>query len=173
MIQYLGNTLDEFPGAANQTRCFAHTVNLIAKAILKPFDARKAKDIQLFNDVAHALADLAEGHDSDAHTTGDDDKEDEEDKEGNHEDEEEDNETKSSLEPIGSMLLKVRSHFIDHNHKLRQTCCLVATQNCARSQELDDNPPASMVQDSVHSQPSIMYDATGCTNALEFHLRHA
>ena len=31
MIQYLGNTLDEFPGPANQTRCFVHTVNLIAK----------------------------------------------------------------------------------------------------------------------------------------------
>jgi len=38
MIKYLGDTLDNFPGPANQTWCFAHTVNLIAKSILKPFD---------------------------------------------------------------------------------------------------------------------------------------
>ncbi len=63
MIQYLGDTLDAFPGSTNQTRCFVHTINLIAKSILKPFDARKTNDIQAFNNVAHALANLAEGHD--------------------------------------------------------------------------------------------------------------
>jgi hypothetical protein len=38
MIEYLGNTLDDFPSATNQMWCFVHTVNLIAKLILKPFD---------------------------------------------------------------------------------------------------------------------------------------
>ena len=38
MIKYLGDTLDDFPGPANQTQCFAHTMNLITKSILKPFD---------------------------------------------------------------------------------------------------------------------------------------
>jgi hypothetical protein len=57
MIRHLGETLDEFPGLANQTRCFVHTVNLIAKSILSPFDAWKMKDRSEFNDVAQALAD--------------------------------------------------------------------------------------------------------------------
>jgi hypothetical protein len=52
MIRYLGETLDEFPGPANQTRCFVHTINLIAKSVLRPFDAQKTKDISEFNDVA-------------------------------------------------------------------------------------------------------------------------
>ena len=49
MIQYLGETLDEFHSSANQMQCFVHTVNLIAKSILRPFDAQKAKDISEFN----------------------------------------------------------------------------------------------------------------------------
>jgi hypothetical protein len=45
MIKYLGNTLDDFPGATNQMQCFVHTVNLIAKSILKLFDTRKTNEI--------------------------------------------------------------------------------------------------------------------------------
>jgi hypothetical protein len=102
MIQYLGDALDEFPGPANQTRCFVHTVNLIAKSILKPFDGRKAKDIREFNDVAQALAHSAEvcGQEEDSeHMTDEEDME--------EDDEEEDLEFDASLEPIRSMLLKV------------------------------------------------------------------
>ena len=50
MIKYLSDTIDDFPGPANQTWCFVHTVNLIAKSILKPFDAQKTKGIGSFND---------------------------------------------------------------------------------------------------------------------------
>jgi len=46
MIKYLGNNLDEFPSAANQTWCFMHTINLVAKAILRSFDIRRKKDIR-------------------------------------------------------------------------------------------------------------------------------
>jgi hypothetical protein len=45
MIKHLSNMLDDFPGPANQTRCFMHMVNLIAKSILKPFDIQKNKDV--------------------------------------------------------------------------------------------------------------------------------
>jgi len=34
MIAELENLLDEFPGAANQTRCFTHILNLVVKSIL-------------------------------------------------------------------------------------------------------------------------------------------
>ena len=123
MIQYIGDTLEDFPGASNQTRCFVHTVNLIAKSILKPFDERhgKKKDIQSFNDAAHALAGLAEEHDPDectesmAHATGDKEEEGDKEKGGDLEDEEED----TRLEPIRSMLLKVCLHSINHNPELR------------------------------------------------------
>jgi len=114
MIKYLGDTLDDFPGPANQTQCFAHTMNLIAKSILKPFDIQKAKETQLFNDIANALLDLAEGHDSEEctedmpHTPSDDEEEEaDKDKEDDSEDEEEDNELDTNLEPIRTMLSKV------------------------------------------------------------------
>ena len=110
MVQYLSDALEEFPGPANQTRCFVHTVNLIAKSILKPFDVRKAKDIHKFNDVAQALANSAEGLDVEEdteHAMNDDDEE-----------EEEEEFNALSLEPIRSMLLKVHLRFIDPNPKL-------------------------------------------------------
>lgn len=113
MIQYLGDSLEDFPGPANQTRCFVHTVNLIAKSVLKPFDVKKTKDVQAFNNVAHALAD-SEEHDpeeSAKQATGDDEEE-------GKEDEEENNKLDASLEPIRSTLLKVCLRLIDPNPKL-------------------------------------------------------
>ena len=140
MIQYLSGTLDEFPGPANQTRCFVHTINLIAKSILKPFDIRKMKNIREFNDVAHALADSAEGRDPDEcaeQATGNDGEEDKEEEEEGEDDD-------TSLGPIRSMLLKVCLRFIDtlnladeyrsygkfrsHSRTRRPSSCLAGTR---------------------------------------------
>jgi hypothetical protein len=41
MIKSLAERLDNFPGAANQTRCFLHILNLTAKSILRQFDVLK------------------------------------------------------------------------------------------------------------------------------------
>ena len=43
MINELEDLLEEFPGASNQTRCFAHILNLVVKSILHQFDVPKAK----------------------------------------------------------------------------------------------------------------------------------
>ena len=43
MIEHLAVLLDTFPGAANQTRCFAHILNLVAKSVLRQFEAPKKK----------------------------------------------------------------------------------------------------------------------------------
>jgi hypothetical protein len=43
MIEHLADILTEFPGSANRTRCYAHILNLVAKAIMKQFDAPKGK----------------------------------------------------------------------------------------------------------------------------------
>jgi len=43
MFEYLEGLIDDFPGAANQTRCFLHILNLVVKSILKQFDLPKKK----------------------------------------------------------------------------------------------------------------------------------
>ena len=111
MIKYLGNALDEFPGPANQTWCFVHTVNLIARSILKPFKEPKKKDVQAFNKVAKALSNSAEG------VAGDNLDKQPEVKEGHYGDDNKvnvndnnntiDNKLNTSLEPIRAMLQKV------------------------------------------------------------------
>lgn len=64
MIEHLSEILDEFPGAANQTRCFGHTLSISAKAIIQQFDVPKAKAGEVLDGAAQALADLAKELDS-------------------------------------------------------------------------------------------------------------
>jgi hypothetical protein len=59
MITHLADSVASFPGPANQTRCFAHTLNLSAKAVLKQFDLPKANADEAVDEAAAALADLA------------------------------------------------------------------------------------------------------------------
>ena len=123
MIQYLGETLKGFPGPANQTRCFVHTINLIAKSILKPFETQKPKDIQVFNGIAQAIAGVTEGTEEatgdekdDASGEGDGEEEQADDEKDQDADEHEgalDNELSTSLDPIRTTLLKVCIHFTD------------------------------------------------------------
>jgi hypothetical protein len=61
MVTCHADQLEDFPGASNQTRCFAHTISIAAKAILKQFDIPKAKHGKDLDDTAQVLADLAEG----------------------------------------------------------------------------------------------------------------
>ena len=59
MLEHLGEILDDFPGSANQTRCFAHTLNLSAKAIIKQFDVPKSRVGDDLDEAAEALAAMA------------------------------------------------------------------------------------------------------------------
>ena len=43
MVEHLSNIIPTFPGAANRARCTAHIVNLVAKVILRQFDATHAR----------------------------------------------------------------------------------------------------------------------------------
>jgi hypothetical protein len=65
MIWHLAKVLVGFPGVANQTRCFAHTINLYAKSILKHFDLPKNNDRDALDHAANALAELADNLDHD------------------------------------------------------------------------------------------------------------
>ena len=43
MVDELANLIDDFPGPANQTRCFLHILNLVVKSILRQFDLPTSK----------------------------------------------------------------------------------------------------------------------------------
>ena len=60
MIDHLAELLDDFPGHANQTWCFAHTLSISAKAILKQFDIQKASADEALDEAVSALADMAQ-----------------------------------------------------------------------------------------------------------------
>jgi hypothetical protein len=59
MITELASLLDDFPGPANQTRCFAHVLNLVVKSIIRQFDLPDSKNGKIFNDGAKELLNLA------------------------------------------------------------------------------------------------------------------
>ena len=43
MVEELDLLIDDFPGPANQTRCFLHILNLVVKSIIRQFDLPKTK----------------------------------------------------------------------------------------------------------------------------------
>jgi nucleoside-diphosphate-sugar epimerase len=60
MIDELEMLVDEFPGAANHTRCFTHIVNLVVKSILWQFDVPKARTNEVVDEATEELRRLAE-----------------------------------------------------------------------------------------------------------------
>jgi hypothetical protein len=59
MIAELANLLDDFPGPANQTRCFTHILNLVVKSVIQQFDLPKTKGDRILDDAAKELLALA------------------------------------------------------------------------------------------------------------------
>jgi hypothetical protein len=43
MINELASLINDFPGSANQTRCFLHILNLVVKSIIRQFDIPASK----------------------------------------------------------------------------------------------------------------------------------
>ncbi len=61
MIDHLATLLAAFPGSANRTQCFTHILNLVAKCIMKQFDAPKKKkthDVDGSDDIDDDAVDL-------------------------------------------------------------------------------------------------------------------
>jgi len=59
MIAELANLLDNFPGPANQIRCFTHILNLVVKSVIHQFDLPKSKGDKILDDTAKELLSLA------------------------------------------------------------------------------------------------------------------
>ena len=51
--------LNNFPGASNQTHCFAHILNLVVKSILQQFDVPRSQANQRLDEVTAELRNLA------------------------------------------------------------------------------------------------------------------
>ena len=79
MIEHLSTLVENFPGPANQTRCFTHILNLVAKSILCQFDVTKKSEgaPDDSDDAVRELAALAQELDlgPDGHAGTDDDDE--------------------------------------------------------------------------------------------------
>jgi hypothetical protein len=59
MVGGLEDLLPDFGGAASHTQCFLHTVNLIAKSLLREFDVMKKADVrETDDDVASDMSDM-------------------------------------------------------------------------------------------------------------------
>lgn len=118
MIEHLATLVEEFPGAANQTRCFAHILNLVAKSILRQFEMPKKAadeaDLPSRNNTSEALDALTQELEDSAQVDDDvdegDEVDDDEDGLGDERDgmsKEEVAELDKSLVPIRLMLTKV------------------------------------------------------------------
>jgi hypothetical protein len=115
MIEHLAALIDTFPGASNQTRCFAHILNLVVKSILRQFEAPKGKamDEAAAKELAAVLNEI--DFDDEASDVGDDDVDDDvdDDNEDGPPDEQDDLSEqellshKESVKPIQVVLTKV------------------------------------------------------------------
>ncbi len=60
MISELGNLLSNFPGQANQTRCFTHIINLVVKSLMKLFEVKKKSQEDILTKAEQNLQRLAD-----------------------------------------------------------------------------------------------------------------
>lgn len=65
MVEELQKLVTIFGGAASRGRCFDHVVNLVAKAVLRPFDVEKKKEGEERTKAEAAIESLMEGLDLD------------------------------------------------------------------------------------------------------------
>jgi Skp family chaperone for outer membrane proteins len=120
MIECLAELIDHFPGAANQTRCFTHILNLVAKSVLRQFEAPKAKGRDAIGDAMKELAAVADELEDDGNETSADEEDGEEEEEDAAEGDDDDGpderdgmsqdelaELEESVKPIRLVLTKV------------------------------------------------------------------
>jgi hypothetical protein len=128
MIEELADSIESFPGASNQTRCFNHIVNLVAKTVIRQFDVPRKQADDALNEAEQELLDLADGIDVEefvtaAEWTGEED-EDNNNIEGWIDERaaltaNERTDLDKSIQPVKTVLVKVRGSLADttmHSH---------------------------------------------------------
>ena len=194
MIDELSVLLEEFPGAANRTRCFTHILNLVAKSILKQFDLPKAKAGEALSTAMEALSDLAGDIEAEeAHMGGDsaedDDSDDDEDGLADPWDmmtDDEIAELDESLQPVRLVLVKVISvwdlslflvstniYFLFTSASKTRFYHQELNNNCSTGMDVDLGSAHRGQQSCKNDAPFMPYDAARRFNPMELHIRHA
>ena len=150
MVEHLSTLVKNFLGAANQTRCFAHILNLVAKSILRQFEVQKKTNgdgPDDRDDATKALAALAQELELEDSSTelvedpeeeledGNEVTEDNEDGLGDERDgmsEEEEVGLEESLVPIQLMLTKVSRFKLTGSQEFSNTLLLIASHTRKR-----------------------------------------
>ncbi len=193
MIQCLGRILEDFPGAANHTRCFLHIINLTAQSCIRVFDAPKksaiwagaevdAEDIGDENNDGRAglmmLVDGIEEEEEEVFTDGDP-------MEGNELPENTDDwldETRDlapeeyadlcrSIVPVQKMLVKVSYRCTNEVSKPTHLITL-ASQDFVQYPSFHNPSPSPMEHDIERNEVIGTPNASGRANTLEFNVRY-
>ena len=174
MITELANLLDNFPGAANQTCCFAHIVNLVVKSILLQFDVYTKRNGPLDN-TADEILKLAVDLDLEEELSGDNDEDGEQGEDDNYEgwiderdqmSEEQLEELEDHVQPIRLLLIKACELKVipcDDTHVKFNKVVQISICN----QELLNHHPSEMVLGSQGPGTRPQNDASRCPDTLE------
>jgi len=147
MIDELRLLLEAFLGVSNQTQCFLHIINLVAKSVLHQFEPPNGRDKDLLSEAMKELVALAEdleeslddhnGEDDDNDELEDDDEDGEQDEHKGMSDEEI-VELEESVQPVRLVLAKASLFKLSLNLFTHMRC------SCTRSHfQLKTLPPSS------------------------------
>ena len=176
MIEELQELIPEFAGSASHTCCFLHIINLIAKLLIRQFNAKKTSKGD------HKLADLQKELEEEEATCQDRvpvDESDDEAKEEVDNDEgwvdemenmtdEEKEELEKSIRPVELALVKVR--LLDIYIPLKLTLG-AALQGCLQDCPLDNQGSPGLERYPGRSSLRDQFDAERCCDLLELDLR--
>lgn len=182
MIAEMANILEDFPGAANQTRCFLHILNLTAKSILRQFEVPRKKKGEANND---SQPTVGMEIDEDEPSVDDElDGEDHEDESGNFEDNEEGlederqelseehiAELEQDVSPVRLMLTKVTQRDKERDKEL--TKFFSASRHFTHDEELLYYYSSSVDGQSERARTGYSHDASRRFNTMEFNFRYA
>lgn len=116
MIDQLPDLIPSFKGSEARVRCFAHTLNLVAKAMLKPFDVPKKDVADAVDEAERSLIELAAGLDLEeaelragGHIDEEGEGEDVQDDEHEHEEDEDEDEDELREEVMAARVVLVKA----------------------------------------------------------------
>ncbi len=187
MIEELARVLPGFAGAPNRVRCFTHVLNLVAKSLIRQFDAEADKDDAADGADERELAELAAGLDAEEAATrasaaaedddesfGVDDDTDDEFDALNELSEDEKAQFLEDIRPVKLVLAKVRprcSSSAPYDEPLT-FLHVPASQIRLQGRQLD-NDLAPCMEDAPRGDGlACEVDSAGRPDSVEFNLRH-
>lgn len=179
MIEELQALIDDFPGQANQTRCFDHVTNLVAKTITAVFDAPKKRGEALGKEeelLAALAQDIELEEDELLRNNENEDDDEDDDIEGWIDEqellsEEERRRLNEDLVPIRLVVVKVcpssaNAWSVNLNARSAQETRL-------QDHKLVHKVAPSLEESASQFEGGRKADAERCANSLEFNISHA